>query len=648
MAALIKIKRSLVNGNPAVLGDGELAYSAAAPGSGGGRLYIGIGAETAGDAAQHLVIGGSYFTDMLDHTPGVLTASSALITDADGKISELKVDSLNLNGSTVTTADSNSSLTLSTNFGTSSGSLTINSGANGNIVITPNGTGKTIITNIYTDATTSLEEYIQDVAGNTLVAGEGIDLLVDDAAGTTTISAELASYTNLGVAKFDTTGFVVTDGAVSLHGSVIQQITVDPVNETPQTVVTTDHGISILGGEGINVTAAGTVITVTGELATAGTLLTANPGVASFDSSSFAAESGHITIKTGGVSNTQLANSSLTIGSTTISLGGSVTTLSGLADPVNPQDAATKAYVDASRSGLDLKESVKAATTAALTATASGNNLTLTNAGTLAALVIDTVTMSVGDRVLVKDQTNKVHNGIYVVTTVGSGSVAWVLTRASDFDNTPGTEVTPGAFTFVEQGTANADSGWVLITDGVITIGTTELTFTQFSGTGQIEAGAALTKVGNRLDVVVNANGGIAIVNDALSLNSTVAGAGLTITNGIIDVVGTTNRIKVNADSIDISENYVGQSSITTVGELTSGSLGAGFTTVAVARGGTGATSFTAKGVLYGDGTNAIKVTAAGVWTPNEVGGTVGMGQLLSVNSDGVPTWTNVIDCGVY
>ena len=93
MASIIRIKRSSTSGNPTTLGAGELAYSALTnnDSNGGDRLYIGIGSETAGDAANHIVIGGKYFTDLLDHTRGTLTASSALIVDSNSKLDNLKV-----------------------------------------------------------------------------------------------------------------------------------------------------------------------------------------------------------------------------------------------------------------------------------------------------------------------------------------------------------------------------------------------------------------------------------------------------------------------------------------------------------------------------------------------------------------------------
>ena len=193
--------------------------------------------------------------------------------------------------------------------------------------------------------------------------------------------------------------------------------------------------------------------------------------------------------------------------------------ITGVASPTADADAANKVYVDSVAQGLSLKDSVRAGTTA---------NITLSGEQT-----IDGVSLVVGNRVLVKDQTDQTKNGIYVVA---SGS--W--SRSTDADAS--SEVTSGMFTFITEGTLNANSGWVLTTTGAITLGTSLLTFTQFSGAGQITAGTGITKSGNTLDVV-----------------------------------GTTNRITANADSIDIASTYVGQTSITTVGTLTSGSLGAGF-----------------------------------------------------------------------
>lgn len=186
--------------------------------------------------------------------------------------------------------------------------------------------------------------------------------------------------------------------------------------------------------------------------------------------------------------------------------------ITGLADPTAAQDAATRNYVDTRvdslSQGLDVKASVRAATTA---------NITLSGTQT-----IDGVALSAGDRVLVKNQTTASANGIYVVA-----AGAW--SRSTDAD--ANADVTSGMFTFVEEGTANANSGWILITDGTIALGTTALSFEQFSGAGQITAGNGLSKSGNTL-TVVSANtdnitvgaGGINLATVSLSTGSATAG----------------------------------------------------------------------------------------------------------------------------
>lgn len=193
--------------------------------------------------------------------------------------------------------------------------------------------------------------------------------------------------------------------------------------------------------------------------------------------------------------------------------------ITSLATPTSDSDAATKAYVDAVKQGLDIKDSVRAATTA---------NIVLSGTQT-----VDGVALVAGDRVLVKDQVSASTNGIYVVA-IG----AW--DRAHDANTS--SKAHAGIFTFVAEGTVNADSGWVLTTNDPITLGTTALTFTQFSGAGQITAGDGLTKSGNTLNVV-----------------------------------GTSGRIVANADSIDLASNVIGTTgtyrsvTVDTYGRVTAG-----------------------------------------------------------------------------
>lgn len=153
MASIIRIKRSQVAGNPNILAAGELAYSALPDNgsNGGDRLYIGIGTETGGNAANHVVIGGKYFTDLLDHNPGTLTTGSAIITDASNKINLLNVDNITLDGNTISSTD-----------------------ANGNLILVPNGSGKINFYNQYTFPTTAGstgQALVYDGAGGLTWAG---------------------------------------------------------------------------------------------------------------------------------------------------------------------------------------------------------------------------------------------------------------------------------------------------------------------------------------------------------------------------------------------------------------------------------------------------------------------------------------------
>jgi hypothetical protein len=258
--------------------------------------------------------------------------------------------------------------------------------------------------------------------------------------------------------------------------------------------------------------------------------------------------------------------------------------ITNLATPTDANDAANKAYVDAARSGLDVKQSVRAATTANIDLSTDLEN----------GDAIDGVTLATGDRVLVKNQSTGSQNGIYVVAASGAAS------RATDFDSSE--EVTPGAFMFVEEGTANADTGWVLTTDGAITVGTTSLVFAQFSGAGDVTAGDGLTKTGSTLDVV-----------------------------------GTADRITVAADSVDIATTYVGQTSITTLGTVTTGTWSA--TAIAVDKGGTGLTSAPQGSVLIANTANTISAL--------DGGGSVDGILTYTASSDTI-AWATSIDGGTF
>jgi hypothetical protein len=197
--------------------------------------------------------------------------------------------------------------------------------------------------------------------------------------------------------------------------------------------------------------------------------------------------------------------------------------ITNLATPVSPADAATKQYVDDVAQGLNIHAASYAATTANLNATysngTSGVGATLTNAGTQAAFSTDGVSPSLNDRILVKNQTTTSQNGIYTLTTVGSGSTNWVLTRATDFDSA--VEIAGGDFTFVDAGSTLANTGWVQV-DEVTTVGTDPIVWQQFSGAGTYTASNGVQLVGSNFSGVVVSGGGLTVGASGFDIDSAV------------------------------------------------------------------------------------------------------------------------------
>ena len=253
--------------------------------------------------------------------------------------------------------------------------------------------------------------------------------------------------------------------------------------------------------------------------------------------------------------------------------------------PTNDTDIANKLYVDSIAQGLNFHAACNYATTTSNVYTVTYNNgssgvgATLTNAGALAAFAVDGVTLTgsnIGNRILIKNQANGAYNGVYTLTTVGSGSVAWVLTRATDYDSsgTGTNEIDAGDFMYVLAGSTLANTSWVQQTPLPITVGTTALVFLQFGAQITYTAGTGLTLAANQFS----------ITNTAVTANS--YGSASTVPTYTVNAQGQLTAASNTSIAID-------------AGAVTTGTL-------AVARGGTNIASYTIGDLIYASGTTTL------------------------------------------
>ena len=531
MAQVIKIKRSTSTAAPTSLVAGELAYS-----SNSNKLFVGHPSSAAVTA-----IGGAVYVNMLDHTAGTLTASSAVLVDANSKIDQLK------SGNTVITGSNNT-------ISTSSGALTIAPTAN--LVITHGGAvdldaqATSVLIKDNEGAALNFNEngtsYLKLVTTNSselVVVGKDITFANDASLLSDAAVLNFGADKDVSLTHVPDTGLLLSgasevqfrDSALTIGSTADGQLDIDADTEVEITAPTLDINATTTDVSGTfnsvgNLTVATNKFTVasgTGNTVVAGTL-TANGAV---DADSTLNVDGAATFN-GAVTLGNASADAITItgtptftpsadfdggftvaGSQTVDMGANRVT--NIGTPTASTDATTKAYVDSVKQALDIKDSVKLATTANLGATYNNGSGTLTMDATGTVTIDGTVT-ALNDRILIMDQSSAEQNGIYYVSTAGAVGVAGIFTRAVDAN--ANSEVSGGMFTFVEAGSTNADNAYVLTSiTGTATLGSSTLTFTQFSGAGQVTAGNGLDKSGNTLAVNVD-DQTLSIASDTLQL----------------------------------------------------------------------------------------------------------------------------------
>ena len=614
MANIIKIKRSTSTSVPTSIQEGELAYSEASnklffavnAGSNatsiiGGKLYTDMLDQTAGTltASSAILVDSSSKIDNLLVDNLQLNGNTIQTTDTNGDLT------INTNGSgdILFTAATMSTAAQATEFlilDNSSTSLVFKQAGNAYVSFdSTNGAERVLFsTEAEFDGVVDIDgsldlDGVSDFGGYAMTnvnidsgAIDGTPIGANTAAAITgtTITGTNGTLTGTlavtGVIS-PTTHIDMPDNAKLLIGTG-DDLTIyhDATNSyiTNGTgalkLATETSGIAVTVGHTTSETTVADNLTVAGDAAvtgattvaaiTASGTATLNGAVVLGNASNDTQTTTGITTHTGqyNIDNLRLDGNALTStntdGNISLSPNGSGTVdvatsrITSVTNPSGAQDAATKSYVDAVKTGLDVKDSVVMATTADLSCTysngSSGVGATLTLTAGNAVVTIDGIaTATTSERVLVKDQDDAEENGIYYVSTASGVSATLILTRATDSDTA--TEFNGGAFTFVGKGTTNADSGWVMTQDAAITFGTTEVDWAQFSGAGQITAGSALTKSGNTLNVAVD-NKTMQINSDALRIKAVTGTAVGDTLIGIASDGGYTSLAKPSATGV--------------------------------------------------------------------------------------------------
>ena len=340
---------------------------------------------------------------------------------------------------------------------------------------------------------------------------------------------------------------------------------------------------------------------------------------------------------------------------------GSITTA-----PVNASDLVNKSYVDAAISNVNYHAACNWATTADLGTVlynngASGIGATITKLTPFATLSVDGGSPTVNQRILVKNETSGQYNGVYTVTSVGSGISGWVLTRATDYDQT-GTgqnEVAPGDTVFIISGTANANTQWVQSTDLPITLGTTPLVFVQAGSSTSYLAGTGLTLSGTTFSITntavtagsygsassvgtftVNAQGQLTLAaSTSIAIAATQITSGtFTVSQGGTGAASLTGYLKGNGTSAFTASSTIPSTDISGLGTMSTQNANAvtitGGTINGTAIGGTttAAGAFTTLGAT---GNATLATITAGTWNGTAIGATFGgTGQTAVTTGD--------------